>query len=296
VDSLGDDGGRINVADAIVVGVTGKPVSQRVTDWAADRAAAAGGALVLVSVVGGAVGAVGEDEVLQRAIAELDTLADQEVARLGTRGLTVSARVSHGNPTEVLIGESADAALLVIGSDVGGEGHDGRRGPHGRRIVAGAHCPVVVVPDIDLSGRAGVVVGVDGSEVSQRALQFAAEKAAASGDTLTAVSAWLPVSVGTDYVMAGVTYYPGPYLTDLQQQTELMLDELLTGVRTTHPDLNIQTHVGEGEPGFVINEAARTARLAVVGTHGRTGLARLLLGSTSEHVLAELVTVTAVVR
>lgn len=284
------------VADAIVAGVTNRPVSQRVTDWAADHAVAEGRELVLVSVVGGSIGAVGEDEVLQRALAGAQALAGGEAERLAGKGLTVSASVSHGNPTEVLIEQSKDAALLVIGSDIGGGGYQGRRGPHGRRIVAGAHCAVAVVPDIDVSDRSGIVVGLDGSEVSQRALQFAAAEAAKTGETLTAVSVWMPVPMSNDYMIGGAGYYPDLYLTDLQEQTERMQNELLEPVRAEYPDLPIEAYVTEGDPGSEINEAARTARLAVVGTHGHTGLARLLLGSVSEHVLAELATVTAVVR
>lgn len=283
-------------ADAIVVGVTSHPVSQRVTDWGADLAAAEGSELVLVSVVGGSIGTVGADEVLRVALANAQELADNEAERLAGTGLNVRVSVSNGNPTGVLIEESKDAALLVIGSDIGGEGHHGRRGPHGRRIVAGAHCPVVVVPDIDVSGRSGVVVGLDGSEVSQRALVFAAKQAARSGEALTAVAVWEPVPLTADYGFGGGSYYPEFYLTDLQQQTEGMLDALLEATRAEHPGLRIQTHVVEGDPGYEINEVARTARLAVVGTHGHTGLVRLLLGSVSERVLADLVTVTAIVR
>jgi len=284
------------VADAIVAGVTNRPVSQRVTDWAADRAVAESRELVLVSVVGGSVGAVGEDEVLQRALAGAQALATGEAERLTGKGLTVSASGSHGIPTEVLIEQSRDAALLVIGSDIGGAAHQGRRGPHGRRIVAGAYSTVVVVPDIDVSDRSGVVVGLDGSDVSRRALAFAAAEAAKSGETLVAVSVWMPVPMSNDYMIGGAGYYPDLYLTDLQEQTERMQGELLESTRAEHPGLRIETHVAEGDPGYEINEVARTARLAVVGTHGRTGLARLLLGSVSEHVLGELVTVTAVVR
>ena len=51
-----------------------------------------------------------------------------------------------------------------------------------------AHCPVVVVPDIDLAGRRGVIVGVDGSAVSGKLIDFAAAEAARTGDPLTVVA------------------------------------------------------------------------------------------------------------
>ncbi|KAF2413441.1 hypothetical protein B1729_09990 [Microbacterium sp. B35-04] len=283
-------------AGPIVAGVTDRPVSRRVTDWAADRAVAEGRELVLISVVGGSLGRVGRDEVLTHALAGADALAAKEVERMAGRGLRMRIAVSHGNPTATLIEESTDAALLVIGSDIGGEGHDGRRGPHGRRIVAGAHSTVVVVPDIDVSARSGVVVGVDGSELSQRALAFAADEAAKADETLTAVSVWMPVALTADYGL-GAGYYPdSSYLIDLQDETERMVEGLVEPVRAEYPSLHIDTHVAEGDPGSAINDVASAARLAVVGTHGRTGISRLLLGSVSEHVLAELSTVTAVVR
>jgi len=51
--------------------------------------------------------------------------------------------------------------------------------------------------------------------------------------------------------------------------------------------LRIETKFYEGEPGEKIVEAARevTADMVVMGTHGRTGLRRLLMGSVAEEVL-----------
>ncbi|RZI88178.1 MAG: universal stress protein, partial [Microbacterium sp.] len=46
----------------------------------------------------------------------------------------------------------------------------------------------------------------------------------------------------------------------------------------------------------VLNELAASARLTVVGTHGRGAVARFLLGSISQEVLSRLASVTAVVR
>ena len=72
-----------------------------------------------------------------------------------------------------LIDASEEADLLVIGSDYTGTGGPAR-GAHGVRIASGAHCPVVVVPDLEVAGRAGIVVGVDGSPISEQAIAFAA--------------------------------------------------------------------------------------------------------------------------
>lgn len=274
----------------IVVGATSKPGSRRAIEWAVARAASTGARLELLSVIGGAVGAVGEQEVVQRAVDYEEAFLRNEAASLSARGIDVTVRVTHGNPTKELVEASADAALLVIGSDHKG-GADKHRGPHGTRIVAGAHCPVVVVPDIDTTGRTGVVVGVDGSEVSHAALAFAAAEASRFAEPLTVVSTWMPVVYTGD-----IAPYPDMYLTDLQGTTEAFAQSMADEVRKDHPHLEIVVHVDEGDPATVIAEVAASARLAVVGTHGRTGFARFLLGSVSTQVLDHLTTVTAAVR
>lgn len=279
-----------DVPATIVVGATSKPGSRRAIDWAVAYASSTGARLELISVIGGAVGAVGEHEVVQRAVDAEESFLRGEAEALRARGVDAAVRVTHGNPTKELVDASEDAALLVIGSDHTG-GADRHRGPHGTRIVAGAHCPVVVVPDIDTTGRTGVVVGVDGSEVSHAALAFAAVEASRYGEPLTVVSTWMPVVYTGD-----IAPYPDMYLTDLQGTTEAFAQSMADEVRKDHPHLEIVVHVDEGDPAAVITEVAASARLAVVGTHGRTGFARFLLGSVSTQVLEHLTTVTAAVR
>lgn len=274
----------------IVVGATSKPGSRRAIDWAAERALHSGTPLHLVGVVGGAVGAVGEDEVVRRVVdAEQDFLS-RKAEELRARGIDASVHVGHGNPTKELVEASEQASLLVIGSDHTG-GDDRHRGPHGTRIVAGAHCPVVVVPDVDTAGRTGIVVGVDGSDVSHLAISFAATEATRLGETLTVVSTWMPVVYAGD-----ISPYPDMYLTDLQSSTEAFAQSMVDEVRASHPHLEVAVHVEEGDPATVLAEVAASARLCVVGTHGRTGFARFLLGSVSTQVLERLTTVTAAVR
>lgn len=279
------------MGEAIVVGVTDAAAGRRAVDWAAQRAADRRQPLELIAVVGGAIGAVGEESVLGSALAGARELVEGEASRLAPLGIAVSTRVERGNPVPVLLDASADASLLVIGSDYKGPGSGKARGAHGVRIAAGAKCPVVVVPDFEVTGRTGVVVGVDGSPVSEKAVAFAAAEAERLGEPLVAVSVWTPLEAPRNM---GV--YPVEYLENLEQLTGEAQAVALAGLRQQYPDLDIVRKVERGYPSEIINDLASSARLAVVGSHGRGALARFLLGSISHEVLARLATVTAVVR
>lgn len=275
----------------IVVGVTDAPSSQSAREWATRRAQSTGERLALVQVIGGAVGAVGEDAVVERLVAAARTALERDAAALSAYGVVASAYVTAGDPVASLVEQSAEADLLVIGGEPRGHGHRGR---HGARIAAGAHCPVVVVPEDGANGaepRRGVVVGVDGSGSSDAATDFAATEAVRLSEELTLVAAWLPVAVPGDF---GV--YPDTYLTDLADVTQASIDRVLERVRAAHPDLEARAVVEEGDPAEVLSVRAGTAHLTVVGSHGRGAFARLLLGSVSEEVIARLAGPIAVVR
>lgn len=277
--------------DIIVVGVTSAPAARRAVDWAAQRAADRRMVLELLAVVGGAIGAVGEASVLDSALAGAHELVEAEAERVRALGIEVRTRVERGNPVAKLLDAANDAALLVIGSDYRGPGSGPARGAHGVRIAAGARCPVVVVPDLDFSGRSGIVVGVDGSPVSEQAVAFAAAAADRLGERLIAVSVWTPLEAP-----GNMGVYPIEYLENMAALTEEAQAVALAGLRQQYPDLEIERRVERGYPSQIINQLAANARLAVVGSHGRGALARFLLGSISHEVLARLATVTAVVR
>jgi nucleotide-binding universal stress UspA family protein len=279
------------VNNTILVGVTDAPVSRRALEWAVQRAADRHMSLELIAIVGGAVGAVGEHAIVESAMEGRRQLLEAEALRIADRGVPTTVRVGKGNPVTRIIDASTDAALLVIGSDYRGRDAGPARGAHGVRIAAGAHCPVVVIPDIDLTARAGVVAGVDGSEVSEHAIAFAAAEADRLGEPLTLVTAWTPIVAPRN---PGV--YPVEYLHNMQALAEEALAVSAAGLRQDYPDLHIGQHVEEGYPSAVINRLAASARLAVLGTHGRGAVARFLLGSISEEVLGRLATATAIVR
>ena len=117
---------------------------------------------------------------------------------------------------------------------------------------------------------APVVVGVDGSEGSQRALRWAAEYARMSGAPLQAVMAW---DLPTNYGM------PANYDdVDFTKEAEAKLEQTLAAVG----DLGaVQQRVEQGHPAAVLVSASEHARLLVIGSHGHGVFAASLLGSVS---------------
>ncbi|MGM7670352.1 universal stress protein [Microbacterium sp. A93] len=276
----------------IVVGIEQTSAGERALAWAAQRAAERKSALLLVSVVSGALGVVGEGELLAEAERQTQDWLSAESERLRTHGLRVETQVLLGNPVAQLAKASDEEEMLVIGSDYRGPGEGPARGLHGVRIASAASVPVVVIPDMDVTGRTGVVVGVDGSPVSEAAIAFAAAEADRLHEPLIAVAVWTPMTVKPRNAFV----YPDDYLENLNLAAEESLALSLAGLRQDYPDLEIQTQVRRGYPSAIISELASDARLAVVGSHGRGAVARFLLGSISHEVLTYLRTPTAVVR
>lgn len=127
-----------------------------------------------------------------------------------------------------------------------------------------------------------VVVGVDGSEHGDEALEFAAEEAELRGATLRVVCAWqFPSSMTMDMgLVAGV-------FEGFREEAELIVADAVKTVQERHPSLSCEPRVVEGHAVDVLLHEAQNAKLLVVGTRGRGGIAGLFLGSVSQHVLRQ---------
>jgi nucleotide-binding universal stress UspA family protein len=118
-----------------------------------------------------------------------------------------------------------------------------------------------------------VVVGVDGSPSSQRAVRWASRQAKLTGATLRAVSSWRWPNYIT-IVPPGV---------DLASDTRRTLDEVLEEALAGSEDLSVTRHVIEGPPGPALLTQAQDASLLVVGAQGRAAFPGMLLGSVAEY-------------
>ncbi len=137
-----------------------------------------------------------------------------------------------------------------------------------------------------------IVVGVDGSPPSRKALTWAAAEAADHGADLVVLTAWEPTLLPP---MGSGGVPPSPVPDPGQRATE----DLLTVVKEElgeDPPVLVQPRVKQGNPAQVLIEQSSDADLLVVGTRGRGGFRDLLLGSVSLHVAAHAKCSVAVVR
>ncbi|MEO3748361.1 universal stress protein [Plantactinospora sp. B5E13] len=138
----------------------------------------------------------------------------------------------------------------------------------------------------------GVVVGVDGSAESLRALDWAAEEARLRGRPLRVVHAFI-------WPMLHVPLGPAPMAppdAGLRQQAERILDGAADRARRVAPGLAVSTELPEGAPAPALIEASHGAELVVVGSRGLGGFAGLLLGSVGVQVTAHAAGPVVVVR
>lgn len=125
-----------------------------------------------------------------------------------------------------------------------------------------------------------IVVGVDGSETSVRALRWAARQAERTGATVEVLACWeWPSSSGWGMPL------PADYRPD--RDAEAALDDIVATARAAHPGVRFDPQVVEGHPARVLVEASSGADLLVVGSRGHGEFAGMLLGSVSQHCVTD---------
>lgn len=133
-----------------------------------------------------------------------------------------------------------------------------------------------------------IVVGIDGSPSSVSALQWAVRQAELTHGSLEIVATWdWPASFGWSSIPEG--YDPA---SDLKK----MIDPLIAGLRASHPQVTMESKIVEGHPAPVLIEESKGADLLVVGSRGHGEFVGMLVGSTSEHCVANASCPVVVIR
>jgi len=272
----------------IVVGVSEFVRAHPSIQWAMTFAETNGLPVELVHVVDTSWGHAPEDYIETALLkAEEKTRDLAQLARDAHPRVEVESHVRLGSPVNELVTASEGAQLLVLGSHP--ETRDSGSSRRTVRIASLAPCSVVVAPSAVIPVGEGIVVGVDGSVESDLAVQFAARLADAHQESLTVVLAWA-------HPEAWAVTEPFLFETEPSEEDMLIVAESIAGLAGSYPDLEIVTEVSASRPETALRNVAHDARVLVVGSRGRHGLAKALLGSVSESLVADLPCAVAVIR
>ncbi|WP_405539722.1 universal stress protein [Streptomyces sp. NBC_00075] len=124
-----------------------------------------------------------------------------------------------------------------------------------------------------------VTVGLDGSNESLAAAEWAAREAGLLGLPLKLVHVWEPVP-------APIAQAPLLGAETQQHWTERIPREAAQGIRLRHPGLDVTTEQLSGQPADVLADAAKDAELLVLGSRGMSGIGGFMVGSVGLSTVA----------
>jgi nucleotide-binding universal stress UspA family protein len=265
----------------VVAGVSRSRASRAAVKWAADEAAWRGLPLLLLHSQDWPAGSspqTTEDHPAHlwsthfRAMGERLLEEARTVALERRPGLEVTTRLAEGRAVQVLREAAEGASQLVLGARHLTENDIVfMPGGKGSSLVGHTPCLLALVPEPDaVTGDGPVVVGVDGSAASQRAVGAAFEEAARGDTGLLAVEVRRPREAG---------------LPDFLVEARLDVSQTLAGWTEKYPDTTVEWEVLTGNPVLMLATASRRARCLVVGSRGRGGFRGMVLGSTSRGLL-----------
>jgi nucleotide-binding universal stress UspA family protein len=208
-----------------------------------------------------------------------DRAQTQAAGLAKTTGMPLKAIAARGEPHECIVAAAAsEGSDLVV---VGLKGRDlpaaALMGSTTARVIGFSPQDVLVVPEHAGISLTKILLPTDGSRYSQKAAARALEICAACGSELEALS---------------VLDAPPGFAEDAPEvAADLLarLKELTAGVkqRAERQGISCRAEVRQGPVYRVITDHAAKGKvsLIVMGSHGRTGLKRLLMGSVTERVI-----------
>ena len=211
--------------------------------------------------------------------------AAETAVRSAHPDLAVSAEAVKGAVATVLAAAADSARLLVVGT---GAADHRALGGHAVKIAHRTHCPLVVwrKPVAKRTGKPlPVVVGIDESEHSTRALAEAFDIAGKLHAPLKVVHMWeIGQAVGMGD-LGGQGMMDWQLLDLLQSRQRNRMDELVRPFAGNYPNAHVTKVFQDISPAKGLTELSREAQLLIVGSRGRGTPADAILGSVSQNLI-----------
>jgi nucleotide-binding universal stress UspA family protein len=207
-----------------------------------------------------------------KMLREAETIAMNE-------GAKVETDIVQGIAYEEIckLADSDDSSLIVFGRRGLSRLERMLMGSVASRVIGHTGKDVLVVPVRAEAGWKNVVVATDGSKFGDAAVKRAVNFAKTHGGSLTAVTV---VDVTEEF------YAQVPEaVAKAEEKAKGMLEEVKK--KAEAEGLSIETHVLEGDAHKKIVELAdeKKADVIIVGSHGRKGIKKVIMGSVAEKVI-----------
>ena len=191
----------------------------------------------------------------------------------------IQTRIEEGAPFQTIIdiAEEGGYDLIVMGRHGISRLERALVGSVTARVIGHSRRDVLVVPGNTAIGWKTIVLATDGSRYSTAAREKAINLAHSYGGAIKAVSV---VDITDEF------YTQAPELLEnLIKEAKGFVENIRQ--KAEDSDVKVETLVREGETYRVITDLAKKegADVIVMGSHGRTGVKRLLMGSVTEKVI-----------
>ncbi len=230
-------------------------------------------------------------QAIRDAAAYLDVIG----TRLNHDGIACHAIVASGDPADVLLQEAASFNADLIGLGIHGRSALGRwlRGSVAEAVLARSQVPVLLTrpevprPDVTSTPRLpSILLPLDGSPLAEAALPWATELSRELSSALHLVRVVAPLTVLPSDALQGIDLATPVLAEDLDENAARdYLKDIAAGLRAQGISATYHVWTGSAATGIVEEAERRDASLIVMATHGRTGLARVLMGSVAHQVL-----------
>ena len=316
------------MSQTIIVGVDGSDNSQSALGWAIKHAQLSSGEIRLVAAYTVPGVNVNQADIVYPANFEavfkksLQKLLDTNATSVTDASVPVSTVIFPGDASGVLVENSKNADLAVIGAR-GRGGFAGRLlGSVALAMPAHSHCPTVVIPStwpqrslpekplpVDLPVRSfasrvaatdsgakrpdfsgEVVAAIDPFETDGPVLRDAAVQARIYGLPLHLVG------ITATHVLSPEWMPSESHLVKMYDEAVTSREEAVESLREEFPEVEVRWSIFDAPATEVLISATYTAELMVMGSRGRGGFASTILGSTSQAVLSHAVCPTRIVR
>jgi nucleotide-binding universal stress UspA family protein len=215
-----------------------------------------------------------------------------------SEGTAFERRLVFGSAAEEIIATANEinSDLIVMGT----HGRTGIRrvllGSTAEHVLRKAKCPVLTIKPkskaLESLAVRRILCPTDFSSSSKAAFELACTLAHANGARVIALHVALPHVVTSDEAMAEAV------ATSAIESSRRTATEQLAGLRSAEGDFPFEQQLEEGDAAERILDSARVNHcdLIVLGSHGRTGLSRLLMGSVAEQVIRKAPCAVLVVK